>query len=133
MYSKLMKLTLPMAIVVGAIILGFTFFGVQYMKQTSIEKQQLVELKAKAEQVQLKVETAPGKTVSESAQLKIERCKSSADITAYKEAQQEYLDAANKATDSESIAIYMKGYNDPRSYKPYKEIYLLVYNSCISK
>ncbi len=50
------KITLPAAIVISAVILAIGFYAVQYNKQQSIEKQQQIELKAKAEVDQTKAE-----------------------------------------------------------------------------
>jgi len=44
------KLTLPVTIIVTALILGGSYYGVQVQKQNSIEKQQRIELEAKKEE-----------------------------------------------------------------------------------
>ncbi|GAI33477.1 unnamed protein product, partial [marine sediment metagenome] len=46
---KTEKLTLPITILLSAIILAGGYYAVQYNKQQSIEKQQRIELEAKAE------------------------------------------------------------------------------------
>ncbi len=50
------KLVLPISILLGCIILGGLFYATQVIKQKSIEKQQLIELRIKAAQDQAKTE-----------------------------------------------------------------------------
>ena len=50
------KLILPVAIILGCIVLGGSFFAVQASKQRSIEKQQEVELQAKSVADQVRAE-----------------------------------------------------------------------------
>jgi cell division protein FtsX len=40
-----MKLTTQISIIIGCIILGVSYLGVQFMKQISIEKQQQIQIK----------------------------------------------------------------------------------------
>lgn len=51
------KLVLPISILLGCIILGGFFYASQVNKQQSIERQQQIELQAKAEADRLKINT----------------------------------------------------------------------------
>lgn len=55
------KITLPIAILLSAVVLAGGLFAVQYSKQRSIERQQQIELQAKAEVNQTKTEQAQEK------------------------------------------------------------------------
>lgn len=54
--EKINKLSLPVTIVIGAFILGGFYYASQVSKQNSIEKQQQIELQAKAEIDKIKAE-----------------------------------------------------------------------------
>jgi uncharacterized protein (UPF0333 family) len=53
--DKLNKLSLPVTILIASIILGGFYYASEVTKQASIEKQQQVELQAKAESDQAKI------------------------------------------------------------------------------
>lgn len=55
------KLILPITILLGCIILGGFYYASQLSKQKSIEKQQQIDLQAKAEQDKLKQQTEQAK------------------------------------------------------------------------
>lgn len=55
-FMKNIKLTLPVTILLGCIILGGFFYASQVNKQKSIERQQQIELRSKVEADQVKVE-----------------------------------------------------------------------------
>lgn len=71
--EKINKLSLPATILIASIILGGAFYATQVNKQQSIEKQQQIELKAKAEADQAKTKA------EDMRQLDLSFCLSKAD------------------------------------------------------
>ena len=61
------KLVLPISILLGCIILGGFFYATQVIKQQSIEKQQQIELQAKAEAEQTQKEADQAKADKDAA------------------------------------------------------------------
>jgi uncharacterized lipoprotein YehR (DUF1307 family) len=55
------NITLPIAVIIGATVLGIFLYAVQVNKQQSIERQQRVELSAKAKIDCLKIYESEGK------------------------------------------------------------------------
>ncbi len=133
------KLNLPMAIIIGCLILGGSFYVIQLNKQNSIEKQQLINLQAKREATQLKIEqsnTIQSKTTPQkSATLTIEVCKTQAKDYADKIARAGYLTAAQKALDEGSTESYQMYFNfslKPEHPADYDSNYNSVYIKCLN-
>lgn len=136
------KLFLPIAIVLGCLILSGSLYAIQIKKQDSIERQQQIELDAKAKVEQAKIEAAQTKTETIQAKpasvntgLKIEVCKTEAKSYADGLAKAGYLKAfeeANARGDYETAKYYLQFSYGPDHPADYDSNYNSKYISCLN-